>query len=303
MLRIAVAGNCQLVPLVKFLKTILSDDVDIVYLPIYTCSNDEVQTFHEYLTSADILINTLTTESYRNDIGLGSKYLTRLLPHKSLKITVPCVYYTGYFPTSSSLGQDDALVYNYSKQLFYKSKYHDYIPIVLAQNNIHNISYEDLDRVLTNNNEAKNLIYQYHLNSITELQKREQACDIIISDEVINLYQEVCFITYNHPNQYLLTRFYNKIINQINNFYNIHISLCNSNNCAGLNESDKMFIYKFILKALDITKYSMTTQTTNNSILQTLIKYYADQEHIMQQKLNSAAYHNSKKLLQYGGFI
>jgi hypothetical protein len=224
------------------------------------------------------------------------------MPPNSLNLIIPCVYYTGYFPTTSSFKNEDSLIYNYCENTFQKSKYHDYIPIVLAKHNIQNIAYSDIENKLSQHSEVARIIDANHLKSIAELQKKEQLCDISISEDIIRYYQtERCFLTFNHPSRTILIQLYNKIIQRINSVFNLSISYCNYDTCGTLNASDKILIYNFILKHLKCNYHH--SHLDNINILNTIIKYYIENPLFVESEINHQAYKNSYELLKLSGIL
>lgn len=304
--KISIAGNCQLAPLVNFLKSVLPE-IELIYLPIYTCSSTDVIDFHRHVSNSDILINTLTTEPYRDNIGLGSNRLKSLLPLNSLNLIIPSIYYTGYFPTVSSFKKEDALVYNYYKNIFQKSKYHDYIPIVLAQFGVLDIEYKDLEEKLSPySSRVREIVISNHKKSLENLKNKELSCTLIVSDILSNIYKgDICFYSNNHPTTEILFPVYIKILEHIEKKIdpeNKLISTFKNYKLDTLNAHDQVYVHTFVKNFL-LDKNIDYKILEDSNILSTITKYYIDSNMLDKNEIKNSAYKNSVNLLKLAGVL
>lgn len=296
---INICGNCQIQPLVKLLR--LSKNCVVNYISVYAANTQQVYDFHKQLKFCDIFINTLTSSDYRNSIGLGSDHLRSLCKHDCLSLVVPSVYYNGYFPTFAGAPLSfNGMTYNYISNTIIDTKYHDYIPIVLAQHQLFKVQYQDLV------NQSSELLYtilqNVHETAISVLQTKEKLCDITISDYISqNLHKELLFTSNNHPTNHLMKHFLTTILLKLDSF-NIQISkiLDVLQNYTGniLHTNDIIFLYPFVIQHCfnsDIIPKSVLAK----NVLPKIIKYYDGQPETHFSDLHkNMIYSKTVKILQ-----
>lgn len=292
---ISIIGNCQIDALFNFMK---KANLNVTRLPVHSSSESQVKEFQERVRQSDVLISTLTKDDYKNNIGVGSNYLRSLLPRQSFCVVIPCLYYNGYYPTVSSFSEFDALLFNHKYKTFHTSKYHDYIPLILAEHKLLDLSYEKM--FASKNLDIETIVKKHHEKSIKELQEREQYCDIIMSDFLITNYnKEQCFLTPNHPKNNILFEMYKRILHFIKNKTSKEIQLGLSSTEDVINPKDDITIHKFVQDSIcikEICDHAYTDYDFNQ-----IVKFYFEKNTYPNQP--NGAYNNAKKILELAGVL
>ena len=278
-MKISIIGNCQLIPFAKELRK--NNKVNVEFTSPYA-NIDKINEFLKTIKECDVFIATLTKNGYREDVELGTEFLISNLSSKTVSIVVPSVYYSGYFPTYGSYKEFDALSYSFETKSFYFSKYHDYLAINLADKGVFDFDYETLSKF-----NYYEIIEINQKKTFEDLREKEKKCDIIISDFIESISnKELCFYTYNHPNDKILFFLYNQILKKINFELNINFE---QNNYLS---NDKSYVHNFVLDYFNLKQ----NEFMNNEIFNKIINHYKDKK--LEINYNSNYYINSSKILE-----
>lgn len=224
--RIAVVfGNCQTEDIMRVLntcpdfvnkyvlvKTPFVHEFTKYYLEFETC----------FLKTIDLFIFHHVSADNAYSVKLSTDYLKSLLSPSCNILCIPNCYFTGYFP---------GLIPSPRKALN-GSRYHyngGVIPTTCSYlQNLFKEGYTDEEIyyiIMHDNFIPSNIIQDNLVSTISELERREVFCDIIISDYIRDNYSHnLLFHTENHPTLILIAELVKRILNKIG-YSNISIDI------------------------------------------------------------------------------
>jgi len=237
---LAVLGNCQSYYIGKILENtdLIVSRYIICYFPFIQDMKEETKTGLkiEYMKYISIFIYQNISISNKFSSFLATKeYVLPLLNSNAIKISIPFVYFDGYYPQFIRNRRNNG-----------QSPYGDAKIQSLLEKGF-NIA--EVVRQLSNTNlysetELKENFYK----SIQQLKSREELCDIIISDYIVENYQKKClFYTPSHPITSLLI----ELVKRVYSFMNIVDYYIESKNLPE-NDSCEMLIYNSVKNKLKL---------------------------------------------------
>ena len=99
--RAYIIGNCQAQTLRYILKksVVFSNLFSLDDFPaVHVANTDDVSHLHDKISNCALVISQPISESYRNNIGLGTEGLFNKSPRDANRITWPSLYFSGYNP-------------------------------------------------------------------------------------------------------------------------------------------------------------------------------------------------------------
>lgn len=209
MMRYSILGNCQTISIADYLNssTFFSEKFEFLYLPpVHTIDIKEDKGLLDIFANIDLLIYQPVVNE--NRFGMfTSDNAKSLMKKNAMKICVPSMYYTGYFPTIGSIeGLDGALrgVHDFVIVAGYLSGFKEHEVVNLLTDKFI-LSRSDLDK--------------FHLLAIQSLKQRENdfQVDIKISTYIEKNYKSIrLFHTFNHPTVQLVDYVCSEILSKLN---------------------------------------------------------------------------------------
>ena len=194
-------GNCQAAPLGDLLRAPLAAlGLEVVDLPpVYLLTRAQVADVHALLADAALLVSQPIRDEYRVP-GCATATLAGLLPPTGRLVTVPLTYYSGSLPfqvTANGAGGDRIAAP--------RTDYHDLRLLAAAERG------ESAAEVLADwpRQAPGDAVRRHAESSLAELQQREAACDITVSDLVA---EPGAMFTLNHPRNAVLAEVARRIL-------------------------------------------------------------------------------------------
>ena len=267
---LVVFGNCQSVYLANILyKTnVIAQNYNIVFFPFIQNLTSEKETgfssnYMQYI-SFFIYQNSSIDNKFSPLLATEESILPLLNP-KAVKCSFPFVYFSGYFP------QD---IWN--KRNYLEKNITPFGDINIQTLIEQGVNVEECERRLKDIDLYSREQLESNFNhTIAELQRREEKCDVIISDFIIENYQNEClFYTPSHPTTYLLI----EVARRILKFAGISDYKIDS---EGLPENDgvEMLIYESVKKKMnlmfqkDLFRFSGLIDKKRDTVLDYIKKY------------------------------
>ncbi len=208
MYKISILGNCQAYPIQVLLKETIGDVVFSPIPPIYTIlgNDSEINRIHNELHSSDAIISQPLIHDGFQKLTLNhlkEEFSTRL-------IVVPVIYYQGDYPELFYLKDS-----NKAPLRDFISHYFDWnVLISYLQGNSETFT---ADLIHCKDFYSQELQNKLHHFSINELKKKEQHCDIIISDfiEEHAINDDGLFWTMNHPKNTVIYKLVERILEKM----------------------------------------------------------------------------------------
>lgn len=243
---LACYGNCQINNILSLIETsnILKEMFLILYWPPIQLMSEEERTSglsSLVLKEIDLFIYQNVAPDNKFSKKLASAELLKSIREDAMKVCIPNVYWTGYFPqfcankfNPSFEGIRGGLFPYGDKNIVELWKEHSVEDVAYI------VSQEDFysrDEVLKNANE-----------SLEKLKSKESLCDVKISDFIESEYKEhYLFYTVNHPTNYLLK----ELVKRIFSYLSIKVSDIDEE-IALKNDSREIAIYPSVKKALGL---------------------------------------------------
>lgn len=212
-MKIAIVGNCQSCALKESLKVYLPSNCHLKsFTPVFAIEPSEVEELHKFIKDADILITQPIQDQYRNSIGVGTNTLGSLIPRNSPVIIVPNCHWEGYFPNYLYI-KDRVGNTVTSRNYGSPSDYHD--GFILSAYDL-GLTAEDAAHLLSQRLPASDWAKEHLISSFKELQKREESCNIKISDYIEKHYRfRRLFYTFNHPKMCIIDELAHRIAQKV----------------------------------------------------------------------------------------
>ncbi len=243
----AIYANCQSMYISALLRT--NSDFNKKYIMcnfpfIQHIAEEKNNGFsEEYMKEIDLFIyQNVSVENVFGRMLATQEYVLPLLNRNAIKISIPFVYFNGYFPQYIRNRRNDDVRRGEGHTPYGDEKIQTLVEkgtsteaIVKILNDVDLFSIEELEENVE--------------NSLCELRKREEKCDVVISDIIENQYKNnYLFYSPSHPTNYCLKFLVQRILKRLC-FENIDISL------EGLRENDRveMFIYPSVKNKLGLT--------------------------------------------------
>ena len=257
-----VYGNCQITYIIDYLletKSFVDKYILIVNMPAVQWFGEKEQKhgINQYiLDTLGVFIYQHVTIANKYSIKLATKTIVAQLSNVCKTISIPNLYFKGYFP------QD---IKN-KRNVLIGSKWHlngvvSYGDFVLESFFEKNKSEAELeDYLLSDELFLKEYVILQAEGSLNELKRREQECDIIISDYVEENYKtSYLFYTPNHPTNELTHALCNRILSRLD--------ILPNDTYVQLPQNDKieLVIYPAVYKHLNLT-FTKTTFTPCKSL-------------------------------------
>ncbi|GAA6167808.1 WcbI family polysaccharide biosynthesis putative acetyltransferase [Sessilibacter corallicola] len=276
-LKYTILGNCQAAPIAKLLnaQTNMSDTFEYLPLPgaVHTLKKENLNSIINTLNQIDLFIHQNISETYGK--CFSSTALKQHCKKSCQFISIPSLYFTGYFPTFSYL----RAIPEANKF----SPYHDidFIEHVLEYNNP--VS-EYHSKVTNRDYLGKYFVENSAIDSLSKLEKREKNLDIHISDFIEkNWKNEQLFFTINHPSLKVLLTITQKIMKTLElEFIDINW------NWEPL-KTTVIPTYGYVLKHLNFKKPTKITQSGTTYSL----KEYLKSQHQIYKNLDKKALQSS----------
>jgi hypothetical protein len=206
-MKIIFIGNCQVEYLAKRLSCSegLYNSQLLCPKPVYLINEGGVNQLHKDILSCDILITQPIENEYRNNIGVGTKFLKSLLPNHSTTSIIPNLYFAGYFPTFGYLKNEKGETATASADIWNSIPrwldYHDYLILASVSSGL---SFDNFYTYI--NSDIKVEIFSTLFeSSLQELKLRDNDCDVLAHPilEYFNFDVEM-FNSFNHSTNKLL---------------------------------------------------------------------------------------------------
>lgn len=187
-------GTCQMQCIYEYLKNHHPDLYDYTYVLSYRVIQKEESLEEELLTQADLFLYQPAKDTHGK---LGTKYIVQhLLKSSCASISLPYVYFLGYFPDFVKSGGIPS---------FFDCLNREFLQGIPHEQIIQNSKADDF---LSSEDVLKQLAF-----SLSELKKREKHTDIKISDFIEENYtKHRLFHTQNHPSNYLLKELCKRVL-------------------------------------------------------------------------------------------
>ena len=242
----AVYANCQSTYISIMLQNVSSFTDDYIlcrFLPVQTMSAEMKTGFSkEYMSKFSLFIY----QNVGRDNVFGEKISTyNILPmlnESCIRISVPFVYFMGYFPQYIKNVRNDDIKRGEGHVPYGDAKIQKFLEDGLTID-------EAVKKLETPDLFSEEEIMRNLYNSFRELETREEKCDIIISDFIKKNYKEkYLFYTPSHPTNITQAVVIKRILDKLGYKYN-------ESDFKGLPENDmyQMYIYPCVRKKLGLT--------------------------------------------------
>lgn len=222
-MNIAMVGNCQAQELTGALQKYLPllNCYLRLFTPVFAIESSEVKQLHEFLRKTDILITQPINDNYRNSLGVGTNTLRSCMRSNSITIVVPNCHWEGYFPNYLYIKDKSGKTVR-TIEYDSPSDYHD--GFIFAAYDL-GLNADYAAQILGEKLPATDWVQKHLSFSFEELRKREENCNIKISDYIEKNYRhQRLFDTFNHPNKCVIDELANRIAEKIN-FAERHVYL------------------------------------------------------------------------------
>tara|TARA_R110001583_G_scaffold39556_2_gene126515 strand:+ start:4958 stop:5860 length:903 start_codon:yes stop_codon:yes gene_type:complete len=202
--KFSIYGNCQALPIAQIIMNHPKFSVQFEYVsfdkPVFMLGNNDIESVHKIVADVDVFIHQDISEIFSPE--LSSAHLRSLTKDSCICISIPSLYFTGYYPETTYLR-------NTPKALNRFSEYHDLNILLyhlgISENPINGYEAEDLY--------DPQLIIDNADDSIAELQHREKQLDTKSSEFIAeNWKDDILFHSFNHPSRKVLLHIINQII-------------------------------------------------------------------------------------------
>ncbi|MFV8421767.1 WcbI family polysaccharide biosynthesis putative acetyltransferase [Vibrio parahaemolyticus] len=205
--KVVIFANCQSVAIGKTLQEseVFNMSYEWVVIPSVHTLNSESKIQHliQSVMAADVFIyQEVDNPSWPSQ--LKSKYLVDLLKPNCKAISIPSMYFDGYFPHLATMqGRTGPL-----------NKVHDYF---IAAGFVCEMSQSQVkDMILSENLYSSSVARQYVDRSLLELERREVHLDVKISAYIREHYQKrKLFNQFNHPKREVIEYVCSEILTQL----------------------------------------------------------------------------------------
>ncbi|WP_315859645.1 WcbI family polysaccharide biosynthesis putative acetyltransferase [Cyanobium sp. ATX 6F1] len=207
-IRLVVVGNCQAHPLTLGLMQALPQARIYATPSVHIATAEDVAHLHQRLNDTDLLVMHRVQPGYRNDIGLDSVTLASLLPPSARSVVLPNLHYEGHHPWIGYAQDPDGRLSRLEEESPL-GPYHDFLAMVAARDDL------PLELLLDSACPVAVLdqLRAHHHHSLAELAKRENDCDLSISDWISNNHRRLPIAhTINHPTQATLDKLLRQLL-------------------------------------------------------------------------------------------
>jgi hypothetical protein len=237
-----IYGNCQITVISRMLcsSSEFAKKYVIIQLPeIFKVEeyNHDYESFESLLGATDLFIYQHVNKENRFGYKLSTDYILGNLSADCKRICIPNSYVGMYYPQLSKkrgecIPNDELMPYGDS----------------VIQNNIKSKSFNELIHFMTSDAVYSEKSIEEHLErSINELVTREQHCDIMISDYIVESYKEKCIgYSPNHPTNDVL----HIVAHRILSYIGIECNTLSSNIAL---DQYEMIIYPSVRSGLKLT--------------------------------------------------
>lgn len=218
-MKVILVGNCQVEHIANFMQqAVVDENVEIIAAkPVYLIDPEEVVELHNQIRQCDLLICQPVGDEYRSNIGLGTKFLTSLLPDISKVLVIPNLYYDASFPTFGYFKDSSGEAIRASDPIWSQNlpwgDYHDYLLFAAV---LGGFSSSDYVRLVQQNPGWD--VETIKKNSLLQMEKRDVSCDI----KGIEIFESLnaddlasAFHSYNHPTNKLMLEVSERILKKI----------------------------------------------------------------------------------------
>jgi len=205
---ITIVGNCQSHPLFLGLEKALPAYRFHFCTPVHLATEADVKELHGVLPHTGLLVMHRILPGYRDGIGLDGVTLEGLLPPKARAVVLPNLHYEGYHPWIGYSRDPDGRLATVEADSPLGS-YHDFLAMTAAVKKV------DVSVLLDSTcpEELADLLRQNHRNSLAELRRREEECDVGIADWMEANHQHHALMhTINHPTKLALDQLLGKVL-------------------------------------------------------------------------------------------
>lgn len=208
--KLLFVGNCQaggLLELFSYSTNFTNAFTWKVFPGVFAITPEEVTTLREELRTTDVFLFHPVQESYRNNIGVGSKTLKSFLPQHAVCLSVSPTYWDAYNPELFYLRNPDGShvteQFDYHNRLIFKSF-------------IEGLSVKDTILRFSDPTVYAGSL-PVAMNSLEELKHREMSLDIKTESFIRrNFHEQRLFWTLNHPTNALLLHIADQIFSLLN---------------------------------------------------------------------------------------
>ena len=212
---ITIVGNCQSHPLFLGLERAMPSHRFHFCTPVHMATPDEVEELHRVLSHTHLLVMHRILPGYRDDIGLDAAKLKSLLPTGAQAIVLPNLHYEGYHPTIGYAHDDRGELPSLEAESPLGA-YHDFLAMAAAEKGL------EAEEILALHATPamEELLQGWHNQSLKELARRENDCDLRLSPWLEANYNAEglpmpLFHTFNHPSNELLERLLSDLIDML----------------------------------------------------------------------------------------
>ena len=243
----AVYANCQSEYISALLRT--NEEFKKTYIVCLfpwiqkIAEEKEVGFSSDYMKWIDLFIyQNVSLDNIFGEKLATEEYVLPLLNQDAKRVSIPFVYFTGYFPQHISNRRNDDTRRGEGHTPYGDKKIQT---LVEQGKNIDAVVSElSSDRLYDKRELEENVA-----NSFYELRKREKKCDVMISDVIEKFYKDkYLFFSPSHPTNFCLKFVAERILEKLN-FHNTKVFH------EGLKENDtvEMFIYPSVKRKLGLT--------------------------------------------------
>lgn len=206
-MKVVIFANCQSGAIGRTLQesSAFNRAYEWIFVPPVQMLNDEdkIQHLLQSTKMADVFIYQ-EVDNFNWPSQLKSKYLLDLLKPKCKAISIPSMYFDGYFPHLATMqGRSGPL-----------NKVHDYF---IAAGFVYGMSRSQVkEMILSDSLYSASLASQFVDNSLSELEKREAHLDVKISTYIKDHYQKrKLFNQFNHPKREVIEYVCSEILTKL----------------------------------------------------------------------------------------